>query len=220
MARINNGLLNGFSGKIGNVVSCYRYGKYYLRMRPEKVHHPNSEKQLAQRMRFTLIQQFMHPISPFLRFGFGAYAVGRSAYNAAMSYNLEHALKGIYPEIMVDYQAARISKGKLPGIASGNVCQGESGKLIFTWERQVSSVKSREPDKAVVVILCPETKEAIWFMDTIQISAFQIEIVIPNGMLNKEILCYLCFIKSGLLLDHPSENNISDSFYCGSVVTN
>jgi hypothetical protein len=83
MARGQSGVLGGFSGQIGNVVSCFRYGKYYLRTLPVKVNHPNTEKWLTQRMRFTLTQQFLKLICKFIHLGFGAYAEGKSTYNAA-----------------------------------------------------------------------------------------------------------------------------------------
>ena len=57
-----------FSGRIGNTVLCCRYGKYDLRALPDKVNHPKTEKQMEQRMRFALIQQFLQlMLYPYFR---------------------------------------------------------------------------------------------------------------------------------------------------------
>jgi len=220
MARINNGIINGFSGKIGNVVGCYRYGKYYLRTVPEKVKHPNTDKQLAQRMRFTLIQQFLQSISPFLRLGFGAYAAGRSAYNAAMSYNLENALKGSYPEITVDYPSVRISRGKLASPVSASLSFTDDKIIIINWENQTHISLGNANDSLLVVLICPSKNEAAWFTDLAKRSDCQVEVKVPVYFVGNELLCYITFTKSGIMLQLPSENSISDSFYCGSIVAN
>lgn len=59
MARLKgNSLHNAFTGKVGNLVGCKWKDTYYIRMRPVSVKHPNTEAQLAQRMRFANTQSF------------------------------------------------------------------------------------------------------------------------------------------------------------------
>ena len=49
MAYMHNGLLGGFSGKIGYVVGYLMNGKQYVRSAPKKFTRPASPEQMIQR---------------------------------------------------------------------------------------------------------------------------------------------------------------------------
>ena len=217
MARIETGILGGFSGRIGNVVSCYRHGKYYLRTLPEKVNHPNTEKQLAQRMRFTIIQQYLKPISKFIHLGFGAYADGRSAYNAAMSYNLEHALTGSYPFLSIDFAKARVSQGNLPGALNATMQQSGTNGITVTWENVGGAKGAKDTDLAVVLLFDPTTKYVASFTSAGKRAYGQAHIILPDTPCNKKLYGYLCFINEAVLAGKLNPENISDSCFCGVV---
>ena len=217
MARFEKGVLGGFSGKIGNVVSCLRHGKYYLRTLPEKVNHPNTEKQLAQRMRFSLVQQFLKPICKFIHLGFGAYAEGRSAYNAAMSYNLEHALTGSYPSLSIDFARARVSHGNLPGALNATIQQAGTNGATVTWENVTGAKGARDTDLAVVLLFDPTTKYVASFMSAGKRAEGQAHIILPETSGSKKLYGYLCFINEAVLAGKLYPENISDSCFCGVV---
>lgn len=217
MARTQPGVLGGISGRIGNVVSCYRHGKYYLRTLPEKVHHPNTEKQLAQRMRFTLIQQFLKPICKFIHLGFGAFTEGRSAYNAAMSYNLEHAITGSYPFLSIDFAAARVSRGNLPGVAKATIQLTSLNRITVAWENLTGLKGAKDTDIAVVLIFDSFSKYVATFTNTSTRSAGQVNIVLPDNLPNIKLYAYLCFINDAVLTGRIKPENISDSCFCGEV---
>ena len=97
MGKIKQGILGGFSGKTGTVVGSSRKGISVIRGIAPSIAQPNTEAQLAQRLRFSVVGKFLHPLVPFLRIGFKKGAVKMSGVNAAMSYNLQNALTGAYP---------------------------------------------------------------------------------------------------------------------------
>jgi len=164
MARIKNSILIGMSGRIGNVVSCCRHGKYYLRTLPVEVHQPDSEKQLTHRMRFALIQQFLKPIRKFIHLGFGAYAEGRSALKAAMSYNLKHALSGSYPNLVIDYAKARVSHGNLPAASEAGMLQCGPDSLLVTWKNTEGVIGAKDTDSALILIYSAEAGYIDWYL--------------------------------------------------------
>jgi hypothetical protein len=217
MARIEAGILGGFSGRIGNVVSCLRHGKYYLRTLPAKVNHPNTEKQLAQRMRFSLIQQFLKPINKFIHMGFGAYTDGRSAYNAAMSYNLEHALTGTYPSLSIDFAKARVSRGNLPGTPKATMQQTRTNEITITWENVAGAKGAKDSDLAVVLFIDPITKYVASFTNAGRRIDGQAQILLPENTGNKKLYGYLCFINEVVLAGKLKPENISDSCFSGLV---
>lgn len=55
MARITNGVLGGFSGKVGPVVGYTLYGVDRMRSLPERT-APPTENELKNRSRFKLVQ--------------------------------------------------------------------------------------------------------------------------------------------------------------------
>lgn len=214
MARTQNGILGGFSGKIGNVVGCYRYGKYYLRSLPDKVHQPNTEKQLAQRMRFKLVQEFLKPLNQFIRLGFGAYAIGRSAYSAAMSYNLEHAFDGTYPDISINYSMIRVSRGSLPGVANASIQLEDDNNITLEWESMAGGIGAKDNDIAIFLLFDPSKKHVEWFSNVGKRVDRQANISLSKTSGNVNLYGYLCFFNEHFLTGKILPENISDSFFC------
>jgi len=113
MGIIKQGVIGAFSGKVGNVVGAMWKGIAYMRILPASVANPKTDKQLAQRDRFTTILMFLQPLTQFLRIGFKNFAVKMTAFNSAMSYNIKNAIQGTYPNFTIDYPNALVSRGNL-----------------------------------------------------------------------------------------------------------
>lgn len=220
MARIKENIFGGVSGRIGNVVSCKRYGKYYLRSLPAEVNHPDTEKQLSQRMRFALIQELQQSIIKFLRVGFGAWSEGRSAYNAAMSHNLKNAVTGEYPNMHIDFPKVQVSKGTLAPAEFVAVQQNASGSIIITWQNSQSARNSHPTDRALVLLLATEPYTSVTlFLNDLRMNE-QVTIPQPDALRNRTIHVYLSFIAEGIFTGNMQQQHISDSVYCGEVRMN
>jgi hypothetical protein len=220
MARLISGTLLKVSGRIGDVVICKRYGKTYLRSLPEKVNHPNTEKQLAQRMRFAMIQQFLRPILPFIKLGFGGLAVGRSAYNAAVSYNLQFALKGDYPDIALDYANSRVSRGNLHGTKSASLLRDGENGVCVKWEGKSKSRKANGDDVVAVLLFFPITGYSYWSLDAGKRSDGMVTIKFPEEQKGNTVVGYVCFITQEFIGAKMKVEHISDSCWCGEVEFN
>ncbi|MGB0424873.1 MAG: DUF6266 family protein [Flavobacteriales bacterium] len=132
MGKISQGVLGGFSGKVGNVVGGTWKGIDYMRIKPANVSNPRTAGQVDQRSKFSTTLKFLQSMTDFLRVGFKLYANKMTQFNAAMSYNLNNAITGTYPNFMIDYASALVSRGGLTGAANGAV--SSSGGLVeFTW---------------------------------------------------------------------------------------
>ncbi|MBK3518019.1 DUF6266 family protein [Carboxylicivirga marina] len=132
MARYNS-INEGSSGKVGNVVTYKMYGKSYMRSMPGQYTDKKSEKQLAQRQKMQLVNDFLGAFTNVLRITFQKEAVGRSAYAAAKSYNLLHAIGGEYPEQYIDFTKALVSIGSVILPSNLSVKRINNG-LLFNWE--------------------------------------------------------------------------------------
>ncbi len=94
MAKLTESVIGKLSGKIGQVVGASWKGIAVLRVLAGSVANPQTDKQLAQRQKWSVTMHFLQPLSEFLQTGFKAYAVKMSGINAAMKYNIKNALYG------------------------------------------------------------------------------------------------------------------------------
>jgi len=217
MARVVNGKLLKASGRLGDVFFYKRYGKTYVRSLPERVNQPNTDKQLAQRMRFAMIQQLLRPILPFIKVGFAGWAVGRSAYNAAVSYNLQFAFKGDYPDIGLDYGNTRVSRGTLPGAKSASLHRSAEKTVSVKWEGKSRSRKASGDDVVVVLLYFTDTGYAFWSPDAGKRSDGMATIGLPEDVKGNTVVGYVSFINQKFIEGEMKVEHISDSCCCGEV---
>ena len=137
MGTIKKGILGGFSGKVGNVVGASWKSIAYIRSLPSSVRNPRTEKQRTQRSKFALVAKFVKSILPVIRVGFKQSAGPvNSAFSAAVSYNILHAVKGTYPGFEIDYPKVVVARGALY-IANHMTAAPEAGSLNFVWDTGV-----------------------------------------------------------------------------------
>ena len=134
MGKISKGILGGFSGKVGNVVGGNWKGIDYMRIKPSTVANPQSKGQVDQRSRFSIALQFLQPMKEFIKVGFKNYAIKMTAFNSAMSYNVQNAVIGDYPEFEIDYASALLSRGGLAQALNANANAPAAGQVQFTWD--------------------------------------------------------------------------------------
>ncbi len=87
MGTIRQGILGGFSGKVGTVVGGSWKGISFMRAQAKSIKNPRTEKQMNQRAKFSISMVFLKPMTDILRTGFKLYANNQSAFNAAKSYS-------------------------------------------------------------------------------------------------------------------------------------
>src|SRR5690554_496077 len=162
MAVINQGILGGVSGKIGNVIGGTWKGIDYLRIKPSSVANPKTEGQLDQRSKFAKVLFFLQPMADFLRVGFKQYAIKMTEFNAAMSYNLFNGVVGTYPNYNIDYPNALVSRGNLKGVANGTATSTAPEEIEISWDDNSSSGNALATDKSLILVLNPDKKESIY----------------------------------------------------------
>ncbi|MDD4417119.1 MAG: DUF6266 family protein, partial [Proteiniphilum sp.] len=64
MGTIKQGILGGFSGKVGNIVGASWRGIDYIRSMPASVRNPRTVAQVSQRTRFALIGKMLKTFVP------------------------------------------------------------------------------------------------------------------------------------------------------------
>ena len=151
MAILKTGINGAFSGTVGPVVGYERFGKATMRSKPKtSVKNKKGTKlQKASRSVFKKMQDFLEPILPQIRMGFGAEGRSRqmTAHNAAMSHNLLHA---VGPSGEIDYSKITTSYGKLPGAVDVALATDDAG-IHVSWKNNTAEFGAEAKDQVVIL---------------------------------------------------------------------
>jgi hypothetical protein len=211
MGILMNGINGPFSGKVGAVVGYVSRGKSIMRSLPNinKSRKP-SPLQAQQHVKFSLMNKFLGPIIPFLNITNKTDNPDLSGYNKAFSYNVKNAISGSYPDLVINYEMALLTRGDLPNVKQSTAKSDSIGKITFSWTDNSGSGQARSGDKAFVAIYCPEIANGwVYGFDLAERSAgrFLFDVAQFSGNLAH---AYIGFLSN-------NGNEVSDSLYLGSV---
>ena len=210
MGKIKQGILGGFSGKVGNVVGGNWKGVDYMRVKATNVTNPKTEGQMAQRAKFQTVLAFLQPNIEFLNVGFKTDAVKMTQFNCAMSYNLKNAIIGDHPDYSIDYSKALLSKGTLAGAVGAAITSTETGKVNFTWSDNSTDYNANGTDKAMLLVYNPTLQQAIAVTNGEVRSVGSIDMNLPANFVGENVECFIAF-KSA------DSTKVSNSVYIGNV---
>ncbi|ACU60677.1 DUF6266 family protein [Chitinophaga pinensis] len=145
MARYLKGILGPFVGLVGTVVGASWKGIQVMRSRPVKSGDNPSEAQQRQRAIFTLVVQFLRPITDVLNTGFQAYNKELTPFNAAFAANME-AVTGVYPALTINYAQVMIAKGNLLALPAITARSAVQDQFNFNWVNNASPDSSNGTD--------------------------------------------------------------------------
>jgi hypothetical protein len=209
MGKIAQGILGGFSGKVGTVVGGRWKNIDYIRAKPISVANPRTPGQVNQRNRFAITLEYLQPNLGFIQKGYKAYAVGKTEFNAAMSYVLNNAIAGTAPNFSVDYSLALLSRGSLPGVLNGATDLATAGQVTFSWDDNSTGINANPTDQAMVLVYNPSKKESIAILDGADRTTGTQVVTIPDGYAGDTVELFMAFVT-------PNGNQVSNSVYLGS----
>lgn len=208
MGKINQGILGGFSGKVGTVVGSSWKGITYVRSVAQSVKNPRTPAQMEQRAKFRLLVSFLSDVTEFVRVGYGALAVKQTAHNAAFKYNYRNALSGEGESLKIDYSKVRVSEGSLPGAESGEVSAAD-GKIKLTW-LAIMGGKAASGDKVMTLLYNPARRDVVTMTDgDVSRMDGSYESAYPNEWKGDKVEAFVAF--------RNAAGEVSNSLYLGSV---
>ncbi len=210
MGKIAQGVLGGFSGKVGNIVGGTWKGIDYMRIKPANVSNPKTQGQLDQRSKFSTVLRFLQPLTDFLKVGFKLYAIKMTQFNSAMSYNLNNAITGTYPNFTIDYTKALVGRGSLVGAAGAAAASSSAGVVEFSWTDNSGSGNALGTDKALLVVYNATKGYAVY--DTAGASrATQAQnLTVPSDFSGDSVEAFIGFVSE-------DGKEVANSVYIGSV---
>ena len=163
MATINQGILGGFSGKIGNVVGRTWRGKNVLRSAPRKSTKPISAAQQRQRDKFKCVLQFLTPLKGILTETFGANVGSKTPFNHAMSYHMKEAVIHTPTGFTMEYAKVLVAMGGLCGLENSVVQSATAHSLQITWQDNSTQGLAYPTDAFLVVAYAPSIHSFEYF---------------------------------------------------------
>lgn len=209
MGQIKQGILGGFSGKVGTVIGSNWKGISYMRAIAPNVKDARTAKQLAQREKFALTMSFLRSLQSYIRIGFKSYATHQSAFNATMSYNLRNAIKGVSPDWSIDYSKVMVSRGSL--VLPLNIQKvSNEGEIGISWIDNSGVANALDTDFAMPLAYNAVKHEAVYDMTSSCRGDEGVSLEYPSNWAGDTVHVYLGFVSEDGYL-------VSDSVYVGEV---
>ncbi|MDA3892216.1 MAG: DUF6266 family protein [Salinivirgaceae bacterium] len=210
MGKISQGILGGFRGKVGNVIGGNWKGIDYMRVKPASVANPKTEGQVGQRNKFSTVLQFLQPMKDHVKIGFKDFAIKKTEFNSAMSYNLNNAVIGDAENASIDYSKALVTRGSLSPVRGFTAGSDLIGQLQMTWTNNSDEQNANPNDKAFVLVYNEGRGEAISLISKVKRTVGSLDITLPDNYQGENVEVFLSFITA-------DEKSVSESRYGGSV---
>lgn len=212
MGKINQGILGGVSGKVGNVIGGNWKGIDYIRVKPSNVANPRTAGQVMQRTKFTVTLEFLQAIKPFVKAGYRNLANKKTEFNAAMSYILNNAITGVDPDYIVDYTLALLSRGGLSMPLNPSADASTSGEVTFTWGDNSAESNANATDKVMLLVYNPAKKESVSVVgDGATRVDGSLNVPIPTTYAGDTLELFIAFMSA-------DGTQLSNSMYLGSQI--
>jgi hypothetical protein len=209
MGTINQGILGGFSGKVGTVIGGSWKGINFMR---GIAGHSDAQtvRQMDQRLKFAVTMKFLQPLSGFIKVGFKDYAIRMTAMNAAFSYNFRNAIQGTYPSYAINYANALVARGDLASALNPVASSTVAGTILFTWANNSSEMNANTTDQTLIVVFNPAKNQAVFLGDTSTRADGTQSVTVPDSFTGDQVQCFIAFITLDGL-------ELSNSKYAGVV---
>ncbi len=209
MAKLSKGILGGISGTVGNVVGGRWRGIDYIRSKPSSVKNPKTEGQLAQRMRFSMVMNFLKKSRAFIGIGFQNSGRGQTAMNRAMSLNVREAITGTYPDLEISPEALVVSTGDLLGASAAGIDLSVAGTADVTWSNDAATGNGINEDGAMVLLFNTAKQAVVYSVFGASRQDETLQIAIPPSWSGDPVAGYLAFRSE-------TGREVSESIYLGT----
>ena len=161
MGKIKQGILGGFSGKVGPVIGTSWKGKAIMRAIALSFNDANTLAQQQQRAKFGAMAQFLSSVNGFVEYGFKNRAVGMTEPNAAMHFNLDSAISGDWPNYSVAYDKVLLAYGNID-MPYTPTATAENGELSVGWTDNSGLGNADANDKVMLIAYNSSKHQAVY----------------------------------------------------------
>ena len=190
MGKIYNGILGGFSGKVGPVVGAAWKGIQYMRAYVVPA-NPNSSGQQAQRAKMSaMVAMGRKVLSTLLNIYWDPFVSGMSGFNKFISVNIS-TLNGSNHLVA----ASKLSVGTLEGVdTSGATYNTGDGETVITWDETVTGNGALTDSVGLVVYDAVDDNFQV-FTPAVTRDDESITVTATTGLTPTSVFAYLFFYR-------------------------
>lgn len=202
------GSVGQIQGKVGDVVCATWKGIPYVRSLPQKRKSSLTEKEVANRLKWSMAHAWLKPVTKFVREGFKNYTSTVEGFIAAKSYILKNAFEGEAPDYSINPALMKVSIGNLPLPEQITATLIDDFVIQFTWSTENIAISNRY-DQVMLLAYDIDHQEASHKLlgqfrtagaDTLQLRLFE----------DRVYQLYIAFVAA----DRSAQ---SDSVYLGAI---
>ena len=207
MAKMEQGFMGGFSGRLGQAVGYRWNGKWCLRSRPAKVANPRTEKQMAHRSMFKEEVRLAARMRLAVHEGMTAAArqEGMTCYNLFVSVN-QPVFAWNDGGLEVDYEGLTVSAGPVAPVAFAELEVKDGNVLEISFEKNPTHAVANAYDRVMLFAYCPDVEQG-YLSHQVYRRDKRLAFVMPDAFVGHEVHVY------GFVKD--SEGRCSMSSYVG-----
>jgi hypothetical protein len=211
MGKLTDGPHGTMTGRTGNLVGRETKNGNVLSIIPHKSNRPATEDQLQVRCELSTISSFLSSATIIIRTGFKHYAKKMTSMNAAVSYNLKHAIKRNQSGFEIDYPKVVFSRGLLLEPDAPTVTVESGQKVIFSWvPEEEDTAYNSETDLVSIVTYNANQDEFIMAVNKGARGDGLYTMKLPKIFKGDLVHCYISFTSV--------KGKASNSIYLGNVI--
>jgi hypothetical protein len=197
MGKLKNGILGGFSGKVGNVVGVVpKKGRKrtdpVMRAVPKKSNRPATALQKYQRERLKCATTFLKPFIVLLRGWQQLNDDDDNNYRTALSWHMRKALTGTGPQFGIDYSKVILTRGELP--LPARIDMSAAGSAVqFNWTDNSGHGVARASDLFLAVFYNDNKKDQEYDFSASR-SAGTMSFHLPADWAGDVVHCWVSFV--------------------------
>lgn len=190
MAKLANGYLEGFVGKLGPAVGYRWKNVWCLRSQPRRANNPRTEAQTKHRAMFKEEVRLAGKMRWAVNIGYKALSdeYDMTAQNLFVHAN-QQCFSTVNGRFTVDYAHLGISDGPVAPVEVTAWSIDENNVLNVSFEKNPLHLSCNQHDNVYVYIWCPEA-EAGYLTNPVYRRAKQLSTLLPQLMAGKEIHVY------------------------------
>ena len=201
MAKLEQGYMGGFIGKLGPAVGyCWR-GRWCVRALPAKVHNPRTEAQQAHRMEFREMVRLAGRFRPAVNVGLRAEAMRRGMTECNLFVHRNHRC---LTSEGLDYSALQVSHGPAAPVGFDRWSVDGQGVLRVGFEKNPLGRSAHADDEVKLFVYSVDLQVGMKLQGTRR-GARQVAVALPDEWVGTELQVY------GFVVDR--QGRVSNSSY-------
>ncbi len=207
MGKIYQGVLGGFSGKVGMVVGYTWRGRPCIRVYRHAINYPNTEQQQKQRDWFVSMVRFASQATGALQLGFRQKSIDahmtEGNYFVMMNKQHFHRHDG---QVTVDYDQLKIASGAASDVYFKQPHFGYDETVSVDFEKNTMSLRASGDDSVYIYVYAPNLGAGMLSAPAARRTK-QVAMRLPSAWAGHEIHIY------GFVIDR--DGRASNSTYIG-----